>query len=151
MPYTGLINGIDFNKLVRDAVYLNVPQTIPAALELNTVVAQKNIKLVGTLNKVQLPQLHKDLSLFERAANQLGTVMGQKIGEHEAILDRLSCFLTGEQHSLPDDPHFTPFGKHWLRDEEMSDLCILQWVTLCSRAKCFLGNICRSRGVLHHL
>ncbi|EEC03156.1 conserved hypothetical protein [Ixodes scapularis] len=96
----GLINGIDFNKLVRDAVYLNVPQTIPAALELNTVVAQKNIKLVGTLNKVQLPQLHKDLSLFERAANQLATVMGQKIGEHEAVLDRLSCFLTDSYSSV---------------------------------------------------
>lgn len=95
----GLINGIDFNQLVRDAVYLNVPQTIPAALELNTVVAEKNIKLVGTLNKVQLPQLHKDLSLFERAANQLGTVMGQKIGEHEAVLDRLSCFLTDSYSS----------------------------------------------------
>ncbi|KAG0436327.1 hypothetical protein HPB47_018012 [Ixodes persulcatus] len=95
----GLINGIDFNQLVRDAVYLNVPQTIPAALELNTVVAEKNIKLVGTLNKVQLPQLHKDLSLFERAANQLGTVMGQKIGEHEVVLDRLSCFLTDSYSS----------------------------------------------------
>lgn len=93
---TGLVNGVDINQLVRDIVYLDVPQTFSGTVQLNKVVARENIKLVGTLNNVHLPELHKDLSIFELAANQLSTAMGQRMNRHEEALNHLSCFLTGE-------------------------------------------------------
>lgn len=93
LTFTGLVNGVDLQKLAEEAVYLKTNQIIEGTFSLENAVVSSNVEVNGTVNGIDLAVFDQNVTQFLKETADSVVVMDKAVKDHCEIAKYLQDSL----------------------------------------------------------